>query len=213
MTQGNSNEITIAIGYDNVSNIDGLVQKNNTNNYILKLNWTPVTNPSNETSVIYIISYLDKIYQTSESNFNLPITYGTQIFNENTGRINTLEQCVTIEARFIYDGGYYSSNIEEFCFCPPVDLFCKKTIKTTKTQKSHEKKSSINSSKMRYANSLKNSNGALGLNFNLNNCASPNYWNSLQFKVGKNDCYKKNETIILPEAVKSNRVMNRRYKR
>ena len=40
MTQGNSNEITIAIGYDNVSNINGLVQKDNTNNYILKLNLT-----------------------------------------------------------------------------------------------------------------------------------------------------------------------------
>ena len=76
-----------------------------------------------------------------------------------------------------------------------------------------KKKSSINSSKMRYANSLKNSNGALGLNFNLNHCASPNYWNSLQFKVGKNDCYKKNNTIILPEARKNNRITNRRYKR
>ena len=106
MTQGNSNEITIAIGYDNVSNINGLVQQDNTNNYILKVNWTPVTNPSNQTSVVYIISYLDKIYQSSKSNFILPISYGTQIFNESTGRINTLEQCVTIEARFIYDGGY-----------------------------------------------------------------------------------------------------------
>ena len=211
MTQGNSNEITIAIGYDNVSNINGRVNKNNINNYFLNLNWSPVTNPSNQTSVVYIISYLDKIYQTSDSNFNLPITYGTQIFNETTGRINTLEQCVTIEARFIYDGGYYSSNIEEFCFCPPVDLFCKKTIKTTKTQKSHEKKSSINSQKMRYANSLKNPNGALGLNFN--KCASPNFWNSLQFKVGPNDCYKKDNTIILPESRKNKRVTNRRYKR
>ena len=44
---------------------------------------------------------------------------------------------------------------------------------------------------MRYANSLKNPNGALGLNFNFNKCASPNFWNSLRFKVGKNDCYKK----------------------
>ena len=85
MTQGNSNEITIAIGYDNVSNINGLVQKDNTNNYILKLNWTPVTNPSNQTSVVYIISYLDKIYQSSKSNFILPISYGTQIFNDARG--------------------------------------------------------------------------------------------------------------------------------
>lgn len=213
MTNGNSNEIAIAIGFDNVSNINGLVKRDQTNNYFLDLNWTPVENPSNQTSVVYIISYLDKIYQTSKSNFNLPITYGTQIFNETTGIINTLEQCVTIEARFVYSGGYYSSNIEKFCFCPPVDSFCKKTIKTTKTQKSHEKKSSINSQKMRYANSLQNPNGALGLNFNFNKCASPNFWNSLQFKVGPNDCYKKDVTVILPEARKNNRVMNRRYKR
>ena len=213
MTEGESNEITIAIGYDNVSNINGRVNKDNINNHFLNLNWNSVTNPSSSTTVVYIISYLDKIYQTSDSNFKLPVSYGAQIFNETTGRINTLEQCITIEARFVYNGGYYSSNIEKFCFCPPVDFFCKKTIKTTKTQKSHEKKSSINSQKMRYANALKNPNGALGLNFNLNKCASPNFWNSLQFKVGPNDCYKKDETIILPEARRNNRVTNRRYKR
>ena len=128
MTNGNSNEITIAIGFDNVSNINGLVSKDQTNNYNLELKWTPAQNPSNQTSVVYIISYLDKIYQTSESNFKLPVSYGTQIFNETTGRINTLEQCITIEARFVYNGGYYSSNIEKFCFCPPVDFFCKKIV-------------------------------------------------------------------------------------
>ena len=47
MTEGESNEITIAIGYDNVSNIDGLVQKDKTNNYqttkIMKNYWREKT--------------------------------------------------------------------------------------------------------------------------------------------------------------------------
>jgi len=198
MTQGNSNEITIAIGYDNISNIKGRIQKNINNSYFLSLNWNSVTNPSNETTVVYIINYLDKVFQTNTNSFQLPVHYGRQTINEITGRKIIIEQCITIETRFVYDGGYYSSNISTFCFCPPIDPYCKKIIKTTKTQKSHKRKSSINSQKMRYANSLRTSNGSLGLNFNLNKCASPNYWNSLQFKVGPNNCYSRKTVVILP---------------
>jgi len=198
MTEGESNEITITIGYDNVSNIKGRIQKNSINNYFLSLNWNSVTNPSNETTVVYIINYLDKVFQTSTNSFQLPVQYGWQTIDKITGNKFITEQCLTIQTRFIYDGGYYSSNISTFCFCPPIDPYCKKIVKTTKTQKSHEKKNSINSQKMRYANSLRTSNGALGLNFNLNKCASPNYWNSLQFKVGPNNCYSRKTVVILP---------------
>ena len=189
MSEGESNESTITIGYDTISGLNGNVKKKSNNNYYLCLTWNNVINPSPENITIkYIISYFDKVYETTNNYFDVPINYGTQEIDKRTGRVTTILQCVYIETRFVYDGGYYSNNENKFCFCPPVDPKCRKRG----TTKNMADKKQVGSTKMRYASAIKNKNGATGFNgFSGNNCRTVNQWNSLNLFSNSKECYTK----------------------
>ena len=118
----------------------------------------------------------------------MPINYGTQEIHEITGRVITILQCVYIETRFVYDGGYYSNNENKFCFCPPVDPKCRKQG----TTKIMSDKKQVGSTKIRYASAIKNKNGSTGFNsFSGNNCRTIQQWNSLNLFSHSNGCYNK----------------------
>ena len=102
MSEGESNESTITIGYDTISSLNGNVKKKSNNNYYLCLTWNNVLNPSPGNIIIkYIISYFDKVFETTNNYFDVPINYGTQEIDKRTGRVTTILQCVYIETRFV----------------------------------------------------------------------------------------------------------------
>ena len=191
---GESSDETINLGWDSVSNIVGFVTKSKTNSYFLNLTWDGVDTPNNAT-VKYCIKYQGKNYITTKTNFMLPITYGNTTTDEKTGVIIAEEECIEIETKYYYSENTYSvGETKKFCFCPPVDPFCKKSKKTKTKQKNI-------SSKIRYSNAVKNKNGALGVDGGIfNNCSSVNYWNqlSLNISLSKNNCYSKEKVLILP---------------
>tara|TARA_B100001057_G_scaffold372230_1_gene376403 strand:- start:46 stop:681 length:636 start_codon:yes stop_codon:yes gene_type:complete len=192
--EGDSSSQDISLGWDSVTNFTGDVSKDNTNNYFINLTWNIPNINLNNVSIKYFINYLGDVFTTNNSYYKLPISYGNLITDEKTGIKIAEEVCVTIETRYYFSNGSYAvGELQSFCFCPPVDPFCKKSKKTKILQKNI-------SIKQKYANAVKNKNGAMGLN--LKNCSSVNEWKSLGFRlaVGKNDCYSKSNVLILPSS-------------
>ena len=194
--QGEGNTETINLGWDSLSNIKGVVSKDVINNYFLNLSWTGANQPDN-TTVKYFIFYNDLTFYTTNNFYNLPISYGESEKNPITGVFTTKEVCINFETRYYFNDGTYSlGETKSLCFCPPSDLYCKnkktKSVNTTKTLIKNV------STKTRYSNAVKSSNGALGFNFR--NCTKVRDWKKLDFKlaVGKNDCYKKTNVVLLP---------------
>ena len=188
---GAGNAQTAYLGWDSVSNISGFVGKKRSNGFFLQLKWVGAT-PQNGTTLKYCIKYLGNSYITTNTSFQLPISYGTTTVDEKTGILVAVEECIEIETRYYHTVNTYTmGEIKKFCFCPPVDPFCSKSKKTKTKQKNI-------SSKMRYSKAIKNKNGALGNVFN--GCSSITHWNqlSLGLKLSKNDCYEKNKVLILP---------------
>ena len=190
--EGDSSSENINLGWDNAYNFKGNIYKDDINNYFLNLNWkAPNTNLS-DISIKYYINYLDDTFITTNTFYKLPVSYGTLIIDEKTGIKIAEEVCITIETRYYFNDGSYSfGETQSFCFCPPVDPFCKKSKKTKIIQKNI-------SNKRQYANAVKNVNGAQGFNFK--NCTPVNDWKSMSLRltVGKNNCYSKSNVLILP---------------
>ena len=192
--EGESSSQNTSLGWDSARSFTGKVGKDNINNYFINLTWNTANINSNDVSIKYCINYLGDIHTTSNSYYKLPISYGNLITDEKTGIKIAEEVCVTIETRYYFsDGSYAVGETQSFCFCPPVDPFCKKSQKTKILQKKI-------STKQKYSNAVKNKNGAQALN--LKNCRSVNDWKSLGFTlaVGKNDCYSKSNVLILPNS-------------
>ena len=194
--EGEGNTATINLGWASLSNINGLISKDNINNNYLNLKWTGVSS-TNNTTVKYFITYKNNTFSTTNNNFKLPIGYGSLKKDPKTGIFIVEEVCLTLETRFYFNDGTYSSGkIKTFCFCPPADLYCKnkktKSVNTTKVVQKNV------STKKRYASAVKSTNGAMGFNFN--NCRKVSDWKKLDLKLAasKNDCYKKTDIIILP---------------
>ena len=190
--EGDSSSQNIDLGWDNANNFTGNIYKDNINNYYLNLNWNGPNINLNDITIKYCINYLDNKFITTDTFYKLPVSYGNLITDEKTGIKIAEEVCITIETRYYFNYDSYSvGEIQSFCFCPPVDSFCKKSKKTKILQKNI-------STKKRYANAVKNVNGAQGFNFT--NCSSVNDWRSMGFRlaVGKNNCYSKSDVIILP---------------
>ncbi len=188
---GEGNTETINLGWDSVNNINGIVQKNSYGNYFLRLSWSAAT-PQIGATVKYCIKYEGQSILTTETNYLLTISYGLTRVDEKTGIVIALEQCVEIETRYYFTEYTYGiGETKEFCFCPPVDPFCKKSKKTKTKEKNI-------SSKMKYSQAIKNKNGALGGIFE--GCSPISHWNqlSLGLQLSKNDCYKRNNVLILP---------------
>jgi len=184
--EGESSSQTVNLGWDSVTNINGSIQRDSTNNYFLNLTWNIPNIPENYFSVKFIITYKNNIHITTESPYKLYISYGETTTDPETGKTIAEEVCITIETRYYFlDGSYSSGEIKTFCFCPPIDPFCRKEKKTKVVNNGHKNIST----KRKYANALKTSNGVLGMNFK--NCSKASHWGSLGFTVGKNDCYKK----------------------
>lgn len=190
--EGDSSSENINLGWPSANNFIGNIHKDNINNYYLTLNWNAPDINLNNITIKYYINYLDNIFITTDTFYKLPVSYGNLIIDEKTGIKIAEEVCITIETRYYFNDGSYSvGEMKTYCFCPPVDPFCKKSKKTKITQKNI-------STKQRYANAVKNVNGAQGFNFK--NCTSVNEWNtmSLRLTVGKNNCYSKSNVLILP---------------
>jgi len=190
--EGDNSSENINLGWDNANNITGTVHKDSINNYYINLSWNPPNSNLNDISIKYFINYLDDIFITTDTSYKLPVSYGNLITDEKTGIKIAEENCITVETRFYFnDGSYTFGETQTFCFCPPVDAFCKKSKKTKISQKNI-------STKKQYANAVRNVNGAQGYNFK--NCTSVNEWKylGLRFKVGRNDCYSKSKVLILP---------------
>ncbi len=188
---GEGNTETINLGWDSVTNINGLVQKDNNGNYYLRLTWSAAT-PQSGATIKYCIKYEQKSILTTETKYLLRIGYGLTTIDEKTGIVIALEQCVEIETRYYFSENTYAiGEIKKFCFCPPVDPFCKKSKKTKTKEKNI-------SSKIKYSKAIKNKHGALGGTFN--GCSSVSHWNqlSLGLSLSKNDCYKRDNVLILP---------------
>ena len=190
--EGDSPSQNINLGWDNADNFTGNIFKDDINNYFLNLNWNAPNLDINDISIKYCIYYLDNIFITTDTFYKLPISYGNLITDEKTGIKIAEEVCITIETKYYFnDGSNIVGATQTFCFCPPVDPFCKKSKKIKIMQKNI-------STKKRYANAVKNVNGAQGFNFK--NCTSVNEWKTLglRFAVGKNNCYSKSNVLILP---------------
>lgn len=188
---GEGNTETINLGWDSVNNINGRVERNNSGSYFLRISWTAAA-PQNGATVKYCIKYQEQSILTTETNYYLPINYGSTTIDEKTGMVIALEECLEIETRYYTDENTYAEGeVKKFCFCPPVDPFCNKSKKTKTKEKNI-------SSKMKYSKAIKNKNGALGGIFN--GCSSIAHWNqlSLGLRLSKNDCYKKENVLILP---------------
>lgn len=209
--EGSSNTQTINLGWESLTGISGKIIKDNTNNYIINLNWNEPSEVPEGSTVKYFINYLGDIFSTSNSSYILPVYYGSSTIDEATGQKIKEEVCLTIETRYYFNDGSYSQGAtQSFCFCPPSDPYCKKVISTSKnSNSSNSNNSSSNSNisvanrnnistKRKYASAVSNVNGVSGFNFN--NCASINYWRSQAFRMvlAKNDCYKKSNVVILP---------------
>ena len=189
---GEGNTGTNDLGWDSVNNIKGNIRKNNINNYFLHLSWNGVE-VIVDTTIKYVINYLDNQYITGDNKFILPVNYANTIIDENTGIKIAQEVCLTIETRYYLSNETFASGeTQTFCFCPPVDPFCYKIKKT-------EKKPEKISKKMRYTKAVGNKNGAMGLTFS--GCSSVSQWNqlSLNLQLAKNNCYNKDKVLILPK--------------
>ena len=209
--EGSSTTQSINLGYQSLNNIIGNIFKDINNNYAIKLLWNKPTEIPENTTVKYFINYLGNTFSTGNSSYTLPVNYGSIKVDEKTGLKIKEEVCLTIETRYYFNDGSYSEGAtQSFCFCPPADPFCKKSINTTQNNNfsnlnnntsnsviSVSNKNNI-SNKRKYASAVTNINGASGFNFN--NCSSINYWRSQRFRLAlaKNDCYKKSDVKILP---------------
>ena len=209
--EGSSDTQTINLGFEGLNSINGRILKNNNNNYFINLTWSGPSEVPEDSTVKYFINYLGETFSTSNLSYNLPVYYGNSIIDEETGQKIVEEVCLTIETRYYFEDGSYSQGAtKNFCFCPPSDPYCKKVISTIKySSSSNSNNSSSNtnisiansnniSTKKKYASAVTNVNGASGFNFN--NCSSISYWTSQAFRmaVGKNNCYKKTDVVILP---------------
>tara|TARA_B100001287_G_scaffold274523_1_gene279998 strand:- start:92 stop:703 length:612 start_codon:yes stop_codon:yes gene_type:complete len=193
---GEGNTEVIILGWGSASNLTGKIFKDNVNNYFLNLNWTG-TPATNNTTVKYFLIYEGSTFFTTDTNYTLPISYGVSEIDKTTGITKIKEVCITLETRFYFNDGTYSmGESKTFCFCPPADIYCKnkKIINKNRTKVIQQ---NISTNK-RYSNAVSNSNGALGFNFN--NCRKVNEWKNinLSIRVGKNNCYKKSNVVILP---------------
>ena len=132
--EGDSSSQDISLGWDSVTNFTGDVSKDNTNNYFINLTWNIPNINLNNVSIKYFINYLGDVFTTNNSYYKLPISYGNLITDEKTGIKIAEEVCVTIETRYYFSNGSYAvGELQSFCFCPPVDPFCKKSKKSKKS--------------------------------------------------------------------------------
>lgn len=183
---GESSSEVVNLGWDSLTNINGLIQRDLINNYFIYLTWDTPNINSNDIHIKYSINYSGTIHTTSTPSYKLPIYYGNLITDEKTGIKITEEECITIETQYyINDEQIGVGETQSFCFCPPADPFCKKSKKTKIVNNANKNIST----KRKYANSLKTSNGVLGMKFK--NCSKASDWKLLGFTVGKNNCYKK----------------------
>ena len=209
--EGNSETQTINLGWESLTNIVGKISKDIINSYSIRLSWNTPNSIPEGSNIKYYINYLGKIFITSNSSYILPVNYGNYVVDEVTGLKTVEEVCLTIETRYYFnDNSYSQGQIQSFCFCPPADLYCKKRIESIQnnsfSSQNNSNSNSVNSvfnknnisTKRRYASAVTNINGSSGFNFN--RCSSINYWESQRFRLAlaKNDCYKKENVIILP---------------